>query len=189
MACVLDSAPNDAVFVATTGRATRELHELRNVRGESHDRDFLNVGAMGHASSIAAGIASANPDRAVVCFDGDASALMHMGAFAVNASLDLPNFLHIVLNNGAHESVGGQDSVGHHADFTTIARGAGYQTVDGPVTDAMGLQAAVRDCLSTGGPSFIDMRIRKGMRSDLPKLIITPVDLKQELMGNLNEQV
>lgn len=185
MACVLDNAPDNAIFVATTGRATRELYELRNVRGESHDRDFLNVGAMGHASSIAAGIATANKDRPVICFDGDAAALMHMGSFAINASLDLPNLLHVVLNNGVHESVGGQDSVAHRADFTKIAHGAGYKTGEGPISEETELAAAVKQFLEQGGPMFIDMRIRKGMRADLPKLIMVPVEVKQELMGNL----
>jgi phosphonopyruvate decarboxylase len=183
---VLDVAPKDAIYVATTGRATRELHELRNVRGEGHANDFLNVGAMGHASSIAAGIASAHPQRTVICFDGDASALMHMGSFAINASLELPNFLHIVLNNGAHESVGGQDSVAHNANYTDIACAAGYQTGEGAVSTEAGLQDAVRQRLAAAGPAFIDMRIRKGMRSDLPKLIITPVELKKQLMSELS---
>jgi len=185
MACVLDVVPQGAIYVATTGRATRELHELRNVRGEGHANDFLNVGAMGHASSIAAGIASAHPERIVICFDGDAAALMHMGSFAINASLDLPNFLHIVLNNGAHESVGGQDSVAHYANYTGIARAAGYRVGERAVDTEADLQAAVRQRLAEGGPAFIDMRIRKGMRADLPKLIITPVELKEQLMGEL----
>jgi phosphonopyruvate decarboxylase len=185
MAAVLDCAPKDAICVATTGRATRELHELRNVRGEGHSNDFLNVGAMGHTSSIAAGIASAHPERTVICFDGDAAALMHMGCFAINASLNLPNFLHIVLNNGVHESVGGQTSVGHQADYTGIARAAGYKTGPAAVTNKADLQAAVSERLAQGGPAFIDMRIRKGMRTDLPKLIITPVDVKKQLMSEL----
>ena len=186
MAAVLDCAPKDAIYIATTGRATRELHELRNVRGEGHCNDFLNVGAMGHASSIAAGIASAHPERTVICFDGDAAALMHMGSFAINASLNLPNFLHIVLNNGVHESVGGQTSVGYTANYTGIARAAGYQTGEATVDTESGLQAAVRERLAAGGPAFIDMRIRKGMRDDLPKLIITPVEIKEQFMDELS---
>ena len=124
-------------------------------------------------------------ERTVICFDGDAASLMHMGCFAINASLNLPNFLHIVLNNGVHESVGGQTSVGHKADYTGIARAAGYKTGPAAVTNEADLKAAVIERLAAGGPAFIDMRIRKGMRADLPKLIITPVDVKKQLMSEL----
>jgi phosphonopyruvate decarboxylase len=185
MACVLNVAPKDTIYVATTGRATRELHELRNLRGEGHANDFLNVGAMGHSSSIAAGIATAHLERTVICFDGDSAALMHMGSFAINASLEIPNFLHIVLNNGAHESVGGQDSVGLRADYTTIAHAAGYHTGGIAVDTEADLQGAVRERLAGYGPAFIEMRIRKGMRADLPKLMITPVELKELLKEEL----
>lgn len=185
MASVLDIAPKNTIFVATTGRATRELYELREARRESHENDFLNVGAMGHTSSIAAGIAMAKPGRTVICFDGDSAALMHMGCFAINASLKLPNFIHIILNNGAHESVGGQTSVGHRVDFTEIAAAAGYRTCRGWVSTQVDLQNSTVELLSKGGPALIDMRIRKGMRKDIPKLVMIPLELKTMLMEEL----
>ena len=107
---VLDCMPSDTVYSATTGRATREIYFLRERRNEPHSCDFLNVGSMGHASSVALGIALAEKNRSVVCFDGDSASIMHMGAFTMVSKLNVPNFLHIVLNNGAHESVGGQPS-------------------------------------------------------------------------------
>jgi len=122
---VLSAAPDNTLFVATTGRATRELHALRDARGESHDRDFLNVGAMGHALSIAAGLALARKDRAVICLDGDGAALMHMGSLAVTAALGLPNLLHVVLNNGVHESVGGQQPAGFTIRLCELAAALG----------------------------------------------------------------
>jgi phosphonopyruvate decarboxylase len=178
IAHVLDAVPANSLCVATTGRATRELHELRNIRGEHHDNDFLNVGAMGHALSIATGMALAKPDRQVVCFDGDGAAIMHLGSLAIAGSLPLPNLLHVVLNNGAHESVGGQATAALQVDLTALARGAGYRTVDGPVTSGPALLDALRALPDGIPPGFIEVRIRKGIRADLPKLKISPIAQK-----------
>ena len=140
---VLDNLPEDAVYAATTGRATRELFFLRERRGETKARDFLNVGSMGHASSVALGIALARPERQVVALDGDGAAIMHMGAMTMASVTRAPNFLHIVLNNGAHESVGGQPSAGHRLDFTAIAEACGYATVGKAVESAEALVRAL----------------------------------------------
>jgi len=187
IACVLDSLPKDTLYVATTGRATRELHQLRILRNEDHAHDFLNVGAMGHTSSIAIGLALADRNRLVVCLDGDGAALMHLGSFSTAPGLKLSNFLHIVLNNGAHESVGGQPTAGWRVDFTGVANSVGYKTLNVPVDSKESLINAIQS-LKNGGPSFIDMRIRKGMRSDLPPLKMDPADLKQKLMTHLSTQ-
>ncbi len=170
IAVVMDNMPTGTIYSATTGRATRELYAQRELRGEGHECDFLNIGSMGHASSVAMGIALAKPDRKVVCLDGDAAALMHMGALTTVSKVELPNFIHVVLNNGAHESVGGQPSVGHKIDFTGIAKNCGYYTVDHPATNAEELSAALKQCLASGRPSFIDVRIHSGIRSDLQSI-------------------
>lgn len=170
---VLDAMPKDTIYVATTGRATRELYFLREKRNEGHSCDFLNVGSMGHASSVALGLALENKNRKVVCLDGDSAALMHMGALSMVSNLDVPNFLHVVLNNGAHESVGGQPSAGMKVDFTTIAQGAGYQTIGCPVATKEEIFAAVRDLVGCGKAAFIDVRIKKGLSSELPPLNIS----------------
>jgi phosphonopyruvate decarboxylase len=117
---VLNSIPDNSIVVASTGRTTRELFELRNSRNEKHNRDFLNVGSMGHTSSIATGIALAT-ERKVVCLEGDSSAIMHMGSLTTTGVMKPENFMHIVLNNGVHESVGGQKSAGYNANLTEIA--------------------------------------------------------------------
>lgn len=176
--CIVDSLPNDTIFVAATGRATRELYEVRRLRNESHDHDFLNVGAMGHTSSIAAGIALANSSRLVVCLDGDASAIMHMGAMAVlGQKKQLGNLLHIVLNNGVHESVGGQKAVSGNIDLFRIAEHAGYNTTKAQILSDQSLISALNEfILHTDGPKFIEVKIKKGMRKDLPPL---KLDLKQ----------
>lgn len=188
MHVVLDAAPADAIYSATTGRAARELHALRDIRGEDHGHDFLNVGSMGHASSVAAGMALAQPDRKVICFDGDAAAIMHMGAWTTDGKMQLPNLLHIVLNNGVHESVGGQPSAGWTVDFTGIAKACGYATVDYPVNDAESLRRAVQELLSLNRPGFIDMRIHAGLRPGMPPLKPDHHDIIEALKNELRKK-
>lgn len=182
---IMDNMPAGTIYSATTGRATRELYAQRVIRGESHDCDFLNIGSMGHASSVAMGIAMSKPDRRVVCLDGDAAAIMHMGAMTMVSKIDVPNLIHVVLNNGAHESVGGQPSAGHNIDFTKIAEGCGYYTVGHPVTDQTDLSAAIKDCLDRNQASFIDIRIHSGIRSDLQSIDMS----SQELIRNLKHEL
>ena len=102
---VIDTIGRDAVYLATTGRATRELHEQLIMKGISSEIEFLNVGAMGHLSSIGLGIALARSDKKVVVFDGDAASIMHMGSFATIGRYTPKNLIHIVLNNGDRKSV------------------------------------------------------------------------------------
>lgn len=182
---ILASAPGDAVYVASTGRITRELHAIREELGQPHDRDFLNVGAMGHALSIAAGIAAARPDHPLICLDGDGASIMHLGSLPVTANLPLPNLIHIVLNNGVHESVGGQPTTGHAANLTAIAAAAGFTTLPMHAETAEQLSEAVATMLSSERPSFIEMLIRKGMRADMPILKMIPKDEKVRLMRQI----
>lgn len=182
---ILDNTPKDTIFVATTGRATRELYFLRNERGETHDCDVLNVGSMGHASSISMGIAKAIQNRLVVCLDGDAAAIMHLGALTTISKYDIPNFLHIILNNGAHESVGGQPSAGQLVDFAKIAQGSGYRAK--VVENEDSLIAALKELTDGKAASFIDVRIRKGMRPVLPPLKINHHQLITNFM-NINSK-
>ncbi|MBR3016552.1 MAG: phosphonopyruvate decarboxylase [Clostridia bacterium] len=185
---ILDHMPSNTIYSATTGRATRELFFLREQRGESKDNDFLNVGSMGHASSVALGIALEKPDRKVVVLDGDSAAMMHMGAMTMVSKLDVPNYMHIVLNNGAHESVGGQPSAGHKIDFTAIAKGCGYRTVGHPVTTKVELIEALRTLGESNQASFIDCRIHKGLSGKLPPLDFDHREAIDALIDNLNKQ-
>ncbi len=183
---ILDHMPGDTIYSATTGRATRELFFLRERRGESKACDFLNVGSMGHASSVALGIALEKPERRVVVLDGDSACIMHMGAMTMAAKVDAPNFMHIVLNNGAHESVGGQPSAGHQIDFTRIAEGCGYATVGRPVTCREELVNALNVLSGMNKASFIDVRIHKGLTGKLPPLDFDHRAAIDALMENLN---
>ena len=188
MAVVLSCAPADAIYSATTGRASRELHALRDMRGENHAHDFLNVGSMGHASSVAAGMALACPDRKVICFDRDAAAIMHMGSWTTDGKMQLKNLLHIVLNNGVHESVGGQPSAGRIVDFTGIAKSCGYATVDFPVEDEASLVKAVKELADTDRPGFIDVHIHAGLRPGMPPLKVNHKEIIEELKNELRSE-
>ena len=184
---ILDAMPSDTIYAATTGRATRELFFLRERRGETKDRDFLNVGSMGHASSVALGMALERPDRRVVVLDGDSAAMMHMGALTMVSKHPAPNLLHVVLNNGAHESVGGQPSAGHRVDFTRIAEACGYATVGRAVTGREELAEAVERLKDGGKAGFIDCRIHKGLSRKLPPIVFDHREAIDGLIRELND--
>ncbi len=171
------------VVVATTGHAARELTMLRQARGERGELDFLNIGAMGHASQVALGIATAQPHRRVWCLDGDGAALMHLGALAAIGQAAPPNLVHVILNNGAHDSVGGQPTSGRHVDFAAVARACGYHhsiRIDDPDE----LDDYVED-MRRAGPVCLDIHTAAGARPDLGRPLTTPEDRKITLMANL----
>lgn len=185
---ILDHMPENTIYSATTGRATRELFFLREKRGETKAHDFLNVGSMGHASSVAIGIALEKPGRTVVALDGDSAAMMHMGAMTMVSKLKAPNFFHIVLNNGAHESVGGQPSAGHLIDFTKIAEACGYATVRKAVESKEELVDAIEKLRGIEKAAFIDCRIHKGISRKLPPIIFDHREAIDALIDDLNGQ-
>jgi phosphonopyruvate decarboxylase len=176
--------PTDAI-VSTTGMISRELFEVRVRRGEpSHD--FLTVGSMGHASAIACAVAAELPERQVFCLDGDGAMLMHLGSIAVQGSLGPPNFKHVVLNNGCHDSVGGQPTVAFEVDLTAVARACGYATLD-RVDDAGEVVAAIRNLREKKGPALLEIRVRKGARKDLGRPHASPRETKEAFMRFLSK--
>lgn len=185
ISAVLDVFGKDAIYLATTGRATRELHEQIAIHGFSEEIEFLNVGAMGHLSSIGLGLAVGSPDKKIVVFDGDAAAVMHMGSLATNGRYQPSNLIHIVLNNGVNESVGGQQSSGQIIDLTTVAKGCGYVTLGNFVETKDDLQNAVKQMVGCNKLSFIDVHVRQGIRKDMPGLKIEHQTAKESLMNNL----
>ena len=184
ISCVLDIMGSEVVYLATTGRATRELHEQIKLKGWENTAEFLNVGAMGHLSSIGLGISIAKPDKKIVIFDGDAASVMHMGALATNGRYPSPNIIHIVLNNEANESVGGQPSAGQFINLTEIAKACGYNTPSKALSSPEEIKNFL-SILSRKKPSFIDLRVRQGIRSNMPKLEINHKEMKEKLMENL----
>ena len=164
---ILDTLPASTFYVATTGYTARELAALRKKRGEGDERDLLVVGSMGHAISIALGVALARPDVGVICLDGDGSLVMHLGAMATvgqRGGLDLG---HVLLNNRVHESVGGQPSALRHADPVGIAKACGYQVTN--VITGLGDLAEVLENSAGSGPWFVEVGIRSGTLPDLPR--------------------
>ncbi len=184
---ILDQMPSNTIYAATTGRATRELFFLREKRGEGKEHDYLNVGSMGHASSVALGIAMEKPDRPVVALDGDSAAIMHMGAMTMAGKVKTPNFLHVILNNGAHESVGGQPSAGHLVDFTAIAEACGYATVGHAVTNREEMIEAIKILRGREQAGFIDCRIHKGLSRKLPPIIFDHREAIDRFMEELTK--
>ena len=177
--------PKDCI-VSTTGMISRELFEYRTAMGQSHERDFLTVGSMGHASQIALGIALEKTDRHVWCFDGDGAVIMHMGSMAITASKAPVNFIHVLFNNGAHDSVGGQPTVGLDIDVPAIAKAVGYKHAFS-VDSAEGLKEILRSTEILEGPTLIQVCVRKGNRMDLGRPITTPIENKNALMHFLSE--
>jgi phosphonopyruvate decarboxylase len=178
---IVDRLDARDVLVATTGKLSRELYEYRVSRGEDPGRDFLTVGSMGHASQIALGIAIARPQRRVVCLDGDGALLMHMGALAVIGKRAPANYLHVVFNNGAHESVGGQPTAGFSADLAGVAKSCGYQWA-GCADTARELTAALGTLKARDGPQLLEVRLALGARANLGRPQTTPVQNKRRFM-------
>ena len=171
-------------IVSTTGMISRELFEYRAAMNQSHERDFLTVGSMGHASQIALGIAMAQPDRRVWCFDGDGAAIMHMGSMAIVASKAPKNYVHVVFNNGAHDSVGGQPTVGLKIDLPAVAKAVGYKATVS-VENKEELVEALKNL--SEGPVLVEVKVKKGNRKDLGRPTTTPVQNKEALMAFLKK--
>ena len=169
--------------VSTTGKASRELFELREEAGAGHGRDFLTVGSMGHSSSIALGIALQRPDKRVWIIDGDGAALMHLGAMAVLGSRKPANVVHVLINNGAHESVGGMPTA-TGPDLTAVARACGYPKAVS-ADNLLDLEAALRDAAEAGELTFIEIRCAIGSRPDLGRPTTTPTENKEAFMAHL----
>lgn len=183
ISAVLDVLGAEAIYLGTTGRATRELHEQLKLHGIGMGHEFENVGSMGHVSSVGLGIALARPDRKIVVFDGDAAAVMHMGSLATICRYKPGNLIHIVLNNGVNESVGGQKSAGQVIDLTSVARACGYHTLGHAVKTKIELQSIVKDFHDGVSPLFIDVYIKQGIRANIPKLNIDFKACKKSLLG------
>lgn len=181
---VAQTGPWD-IMVVTTGFASREIYEFRQRHNQGHMRDFLTVGSMGHASAISMGIAMNKPSRQVICLDGDGAMLMHMGTTATIGLMGTPNLKHVVLNNGCHDSVGGQPTRGFDVDFCTVAKACGYKhafSVSTPEEIVSGMQR-LREL---EGPVLMEVRVNKGARKDLGRPKTSPKQNKEDFMKFLD---
>ena len=167
----------DDIVVSTTGMISRELYENR----PTHEKDFLTVGSMGHASSIAFGIAINKPNRKVFCFDGDGAFLMHMGAAAVIASRRLPNLKHIIFNNESHDSVGGQPTVMASVNLSKVLEGCGYKKIY-QVYSLEDIKNSWPDFYTANEPCLMEIKVKSGARKDLGRPKEKPVENKQAFM-------
>ncbi len=181
---VVDMLYEDDIVVSTTGMISRELFEYREAKQQGHGADFLTVGSMGHASQIALGIALQKPDRRVFIFDGDGAILMHMGGMAIIGDYCPKNLVHIVFNNGAHDSVGGQPTVGLSINLPKIAEAVGYKTVMKAENESE-LCAAIRQLDVCEKTALVEICVHKGNRKDLGRPTTTPIQNKESFMQNL----
>lgn len=178
---ILDEVDADDLIVSTTGKTSRELFELRVARKEP-PRDFLTVGSMGHTSSIALGVSLGAPSNRVICIDGDGSLLMHLGALAINGDTAPSNFIHVVLNNGAHESVGGQQTVADKLDLQAMAKASGYNTCFMIKNDSE-LIECFRKSSESLGPIFVEVIVEIGSRENLGRPTSLPIENKEFFMS------
>jgi phosphonopyruvate decarboxylase len=183
---VLSAIGETAIVVSTTGKLSRELFEYRERLAQERDGDFFMLGAMGLASQLALGVAAAKPAKEVYCLDGDGAVIMHMGAMAIIGGTAPRNFRHIIFNNGAHDSVGGQATVGFKIDFGVIAAGCGYTHCCKAQTEGE-IAGAMRTLGSEPGPTLLEIRVNKGARENLGRPSASPLEAKRRFMEFLRE--
>ena len=181
---ILNALPKDTLVVSTTGMASREIYEIRDSNQAGHHLDFLTVGGMGHASQIAFGLSLHTDKQNIVCIDGDGAALMHLGSMAISGQFAKENFKHILLNNGAHDSVGGQPTVGFKIDFNNIANSFGYKCIENEGNDVTIL---IKKIINAQGPVFLELKSSLGSRKDLGRPSSTPQENKMLFMQNFKQ--
>ena len=185
---VIGSLSKDDIVISTTGKLSRELFEYRELKGKGHEKDFLTVGSMGHSMSIALGVALSKPDRLVYCLDGDGAAIMHMGAMTNIGASGLKNIRHIVFNNGAHESVGGQPTVGFIINISQIAIGCGYEQVYSfSNIDIAEFKKFLKVFRDEEGPALLEIKINTASRDDLGRPTRTTHENKEDFMKFLKK--
>ena len=177
-------ASGEDPIVSTTGKASRELFETRVTNGQSHKYDFLTVGSMGHSSSIALGVAINKPNQRIWCVDGDGAVLMHMGSLAVIGSNKPKNLIHVIINNGAHETVGGMPTVAADIDLVAIAKACGYPNAV-CVDNFEDLDRELKAAKTRNELSLIEAKCSIGARENLGRPTTTAIENKQNFMEYL----
>jgi len=175
---IIDNLSDNDIVVTTTGKTSRELFEYRKAKGQSNKRDFLTVGSMGHANQIALGIALEKPDRMVYCIDGDGAVFMHTGSLGIIGDLKPSNFRHIVINNGAHDSVGGQKTIGFKVNISKIAEVFKY-TETYKVTCKIDLEKNLKKIKKNVGLVLTEILVNKGARENLGRPTVSPLQNKE----------
>ena len=179
---ILKNSQKSDIFICATGKLSREVHDLRIAMNDSSNRDFLTVGSMGHCIMIAFGVALAKPNSRVFCLDGDGSMLMHMGSVAVVGTNSPKNLIHIVINNGAHETVGGMPTASAKLRLADIAKACGYADCRNAKTSTE-LETALKSI--SDGPVFIETICNLNSRSDLGRPLKSPEENKKLFMKKI----
>lgn len=174
-------------ILSTTGKASRELFEIREKNGQSHKYDFLTVGSMGHTSSIALGVALQKPQQKIWCIDGDGAMLMHMGAMAVIGANKPSNLVHIVINNGAHETVGGLPTVASEINLVKMAEACGYPYAV-RVSEFEQMDKELQAAKERRELTLIEVECAIGAREDLGRPTTTALENKENFMRYLQER-
>lgn len=185
---IIRSAGNEVAIVASTGMISRELLMLRQEVPNGAQQDFLNVGAMGHASSIALAIALARKETTVLCIDGDGAALMHMGVLATIGDLAPPNLIHVVLNNQAHDSVGGYETVAREGLLAGLAKECGYPNVASSIQFGEEIALRMSEFRDSRKLSFMEVMVAKGSRPDLPRPDESLIAFRNRFMNFLGNE-
>ena len=174
-------------IISSTGMISRELYEIRKKQNDKSFNDFLTVGSMGHASQIALGI-SLNSKKKIICLDGDGAFLMHMGGVSTIGDLKIKNYLHIVLNNFSHDSVGGQPTSAKTTSLSNIAKACGYKNIIGPLKSKTQIIKKLNYMLKKKtGPSFVEILVKKGFRKNLGRPKEKPIENKNNFFKNLKK--
>lgn len=183
---IIKESEESDIIVSTTGKLSRELFECREEYNQGHKYDFLTVGSMGHSSMIALAIAKEKTNRKVYCLDGDGAVLMHMGSMAVLAANKPKNYVHILINNGAHETVGGVPTVSNNMDYPAIALACGYKKAFKAVTEDE-IVNVLKEAKQEEGPVFVEIRSNLLSREDLGRPTTTPIQNRDAFMNFLEE--
>ena len=173
-------------IISTTGKASRELFEIRERKKQSHEYDFLTVGSMGHSSSIALGVALNKENQKIWCIDGDGSLLMHMGSLGVIGSMNPNNLIHILINNGAHETVGGMPTAVSKIDIKKIAEACNYKYIYS-VRTFEELDNALEEAKNNNELTFIEALSSIGARNDLGRPTTTAIENKNNFMSYIEK--
>lgn len=182
---ILTASGND-VIVSTTGKASREVFEIRERHGNNHEKDFLTVGSMGHASSIATTIAIYKKQKRVWCIDGDGAAIMHMGAMATLGSMEIDNIVHVLVNNFSHETVGGMPTVSKTIEWGTVAKAVGYDLVY-KVDCLNALEDVLTAIKKEKGKIFLEVVTNQDSRKDLGRPTTSTKENKEAFTNYLKK--
>jgi len=173
-------------IISTTGKASRELFEIRENNNMEHKYDFLTVGSMGHSSSIALGVSLFKKNQKIWCIDGDGALLMHMGSIAIIGNMKPKNLVHILINNSSHETVGGMPTVIDNIDIVNLFKSVGYSKVYS-VSSFDELDKILNIVKNEDELTFIEVKSKIGSRENLGRPTIKPIDNKINFMNYLKE--